>query len=149
LYEVTIMLHGFSAGKTIDDLLTALEDVAKKHGTSLVAQNVKTFFQVLERIFGARADEKRKDRNELARYMYRADLLRGLAKLFSRYELFWDKKSPNKLAVSVTEINKLRGVKVRNLERDLAVSGATNAVFHLLFGQLRAQRDKPLDERTW
>lgn len=148
LYEVTIMLHGHAAGKEFEEILEALEAVAKKHGTALVTQNVAAYFTVLRQIFGRRANQAG-EANGLWNYMYRIDLMRGLAKLFSRYEIFWDKKNPNKLAVSTKDINKLRGVKLRFVERDLGSSGATNALFDLLYKQVRALRDSPLEERSW
>lgn len=149
LFETTIVLHGYSPGKPLDEILVALEEVGKKHGTTLVVQNVKAFFEVVEEIFGVRPDDERDDAVRVSKLMYRLPLLCGLAKLFSKYEQFWDKKSPNKLKVSKVDIKKLRGLKAKDLDRELERAGATKAVHELLLRRLKAAREKPLEERSW
>jgi len=149
LFETLTVLHGFSPGRPIEQIMLDLEDVGKRHGTTLVVQNVHTFFKVLEVIFGERPNDRRNDASQFPRIMYRQPLLCGLAKLFGKYAQFWDKKNPNKLSVSKTDIEKLRGIKAKDLDRELDRTNPTNAVYELLYRRLKAARDKAPEERSW
>jgi len=137
LLQVAISLHGYSEKGSMEEIIDALDELSNKIGTERIAENVKIFYSVLDRCFG--------DTN-VSRLMYRADLMTGLALVFGKHSLFWDIKNPLKLMVRAPEVNKLRGLTEREVERDLAIGG-TSRMYKALRLHIEKGRTEGLQAR--
>jgi hypothetical protein len=156
LYEVAALLHGYRPSKP-EDILGALEDLTGHIGVTQIVENVKMFFTVLKACFlwsddkkgdEDEQEERKREEHKLARYIYRRDLMGGLAVLFANFEDFWDKRKVAKLFVRATDIKKLKGVSHKSVEQALGASSALRAVNEVFRYRMNGQREKnPLTPR--
>lgn len=143
-YEVVALLHGYRPS-TPEDILNALEDLTKRVGVPQIIENTKVFFKTLKACFNGNVyDKNGKDLglHPLSKYVYRRDLMGGLAVLFAQHRDFWDKRKPTKLFISKGNINKLRGVTPRSAERALGTASARRAVYEELRYHINGGREK-------
>lgn len=120
-FSVAIMLHFYNQENSIEDLLAKLESAVERVGTTLFADNVRTFFELLSGRFGS---------SELREVIYRAGFMRGLALFLASYQNFWDSKNPERLAIKAKDLEKLVSIRKKVIDGDLAMSSAANAVFN-------------------
>ncbi|HKX72383.1 MAG TPA: hypothetical protein VJM32_00010 [Candidatus Saccharimonadales bacterium] len=144
LYEVAVLLHGYRPS-TPEDILDALEDLTGHIGVPQIVENVRTFFTTLKVCF---LRTEKGEVHKLSGYIYRRDLLGGLAVLFANFEDFWDKRKSVKLRVLATDVKKLKGVSHKSVENALGASSALRAVYEVLRYHTNGQREKnPLTPR--
>lgn len=151
LLEVAIMLHGYKAKSTIEEILDALEELTDAIGAERITANVQKFFETLHRCFGTKVGEGKEAfftyEGDYDRIIYRIDFLRGLAMLFGDFTAFWNTRWPDQLLVRAPEVNKLGGISRRSVEDALGRSGATTASYRNFLHRIEAQREEGLTRR--
>lgn len=130
LYELAVVLHGYAKGGSDEEIWDALDKTTDLLGTELLVQNVTTFFDIVKTCFIAEIKKGGKvETNDKREFAYRVNLLRALAAVFAGHENFWDPRNPYKLQITRDDLNKIRGLTVRTLRRDLEKSTAASDLY--------------------
>lgn len=107
-YEVAALLHGSQTGLKVPDLINELEMLADDIGTERLTENVRTFFQTLDKLVEPDGENSprasRRTRNNVKQYSRRAPWMRGMAMFFGRYANYW---TGSKLTVTAYQIDRI------------------------------------------
>ena len=126
--KVIAMLHshaGPGRGNNTSEIPKGLEKIVDNVGRNIFADNVRTFFDIVDQCWGVQRVAYR----EGAAYM-RSNFLMQLARVFSDHPIFWDE---DRLCVNRSEIKKLSAFPTSDPEIARLASSSGSAAIELLY----------------